>query len=129
MGQQYSFRFVDQDLNRQLLTLLNESKVPHTLDAEGTIMYSAKYEDVVGSELIPRVRDRQFASWQVLSCPSDWLDRYKLYMNRNHVPFKEEIVDGEVSFLIPGNYRPHSWQLDHEVTHESPSRSAAEAVE
>ena len=58
------------------------------------------------------IRDKVFPSWQVLTCPKDWIERYRDYMNRHGIPFKEELSDGELWFLIPRKYRPHAWKLD-----------------
>lgn len=113
MNGNYSVRFADDCLNRRLIALLEESHVAHTVAEDGTIHYSASDEQVVGNELIQGIRRGEFASWQILCCPSDWVERYKTYMVERQIPFQEEIMDGEVQFLISRRYRPHSWQLEN----------------
>lgn len=108
----HSFRFVDDDLNLRLIALIKRSGVAHAVGKNGVVRYPARSEDVVENELICSVRDAVFPSWQVLSCPSQWVDRYKSYMTRRHVPFVEELGDNQLWFLIPRRYRPHSWKLD-----------------
>ncbi len=108
----YSFRFLDKDLNAKLVSLLRKAKIPYTVDTKGVVHYSSADEEQVGNDLICSIRDRVFASWQILTCPSDWTDRYRAYMSRHHVPFTEECSNGELWFLIPRNYRPHSWKID-----------------
>lgn len=109
----YSFKFVDDELNSKLLDLLSRSDVSYAINA-GAIQYSSEDEDVVGNQLIPSIRGLKFPSWQVVSCPRDWTERYQQYMVRHQVPFTKEIIDGEVSFLIPAKYDPHSWKLDED---------------
>lgn len=48
---------------------------------------------------------------KLLSCPEDWLDKYRNYMNKHKVPY-EEVIDGkEICFIIPSKYRPHAWRI------------------
>ncbi|HQU42414.1 MAG TPA: hypothetical protein PK867_06355 [Pirellulales bacterium] len=129
MSEHYSFKFVDDELNRQLLALLKESNLRHSVAPDGTIRYLSKDEEVVGTELISAVRDRQFPSWQILSCPNDWLERYRAYMKEHQVPFTEEVMDGELCFLLPSRYRPHSWRLENGDARQLSRRSVAEATE
>ena len=44
-------------------------------------------------------------------------------MSRHDVPLKEEISDGELWFLIPRKYRPHSWKLVGSVEKEPLARN------
>ncbi len=107
-----SFKFMDEELNRRLILLLKKSHVKHTIGANGVIHYSPVDEEIVGNELIPPIRRKVFPSWQILSCPKDWADRYKRYMCEHRVPYTEELIDNKLCFLIPRSYRPHSWALD-----------------
>ncbi|MCI0738459.1 MAG: hypothetical protein L0Y72_05400 [Gemmataceae bacterium] len=106
-----SFRFLNNDLNKELIGLLKKSKVKHSVDAHDIIHYSANEDDVVENDFICAVRDRVFSSWQVLTCPRDWIAVYKDYMSRHSIPFSEEISNGELWFLIPGDCQPHLWDL------------------
>ena len=47
---------------------------------------------------------------QTLTFPPDWTERYRSYMLRNDVPFKEAKFDGQTAFVLPLKYRPHAWQ-------------------
>jgi hypothetical protein len=112
MDKQLSFRLLDDSLNRALLSLLKKAKIDYSLDEDGSIHYSAVVNDVVENDLICSIRDQVFPSWQVLTCPNDWVERYRDFMINRGIPFKEELSDGEFWFLIPRKYRPHAWKLD-----------------
>jgi hypothetical protein len=107
----HSFRFLDEKLNRELVDLLNKSGIVHSIDEDGVVQYSAGDGVAVENNLICSVRDKVFPSWQVLTCPSDWVARYRDYMSRHSIPFREELSDGALWFLIPCKHRPHSWKL------------------
>ena len=115
MALTYTFRFVDDSLNRRLIALLKRSGTRHDVRSNGVVRYSPRDEDVIENEFIRSVRDSVFPSWQILSCPPQWVDRYKSYMTRHGVPFVEELIDNRLCFLIPRRYRPHSWKLDDRV--------------
>lgn len=112
MGEIHSFRFLNKNLNRELIGLLKKAKIDHSIDRDGTVHYSSDDEEVVENDLICSIRDKVFPSWKVLNCPSDWTARYKEYMSHNDIPFQEELSNGELWFLIPGKHRPHSWKLE-----------------
>lgn len=114
MALTFSFRFLDDELNHKLVALLKKSHVKHKIDKDGVIYYSPEDEDAVGNDLIPSIRDRAFSPWQIISCPKNWADRYKLHMTRHGVPFVEELIDNQLCFLISRHHRPHSWQMDEE---------------
>lgn len=107
-----TFKFLDKNLNQELVDLLERAKINHSIDKDGTIRYSADDDEAVENDLICTIRDRIIPSWQVLTCPSDWTGRYRDYMSRRGIPFREELSDGELWFLIPRKLRPHSWKLD-----------------
>jgi hypothetical protein len=115
MGSSRSFRFGDDDLNRRLIVLLKQKEIEHSVDANGAIHYSPEDEEFVENELICSIRNRVFSSWQVLSCPKDWFDRYRQYMIQHDIRFKEELIDGQMCFLLPQQYRPHRWKLREET--------------
>ena len=126
MSESYSFRFADKDLNQRLVALLKRERVEHFVDAEGAVHYAKADEETVGNELIRTLRNRIFPSWQVLSCPRSWADRYKAYMDAHGVPFCEEWINHQLCFLIPRKYRPHSWKLpDESVPHPASATPAA----
>jgi hypothetical protein len=106
-----SFRFVDDDLQRQFRALLKTSGIDHTVEKDGAVVYKRDDEEIVENELISSIRNRIFGAWQILSCPKDWTNRYRAYMKENDIPYAEEITDQEICFLIPRRYRPHSWKL------------------
>ncbi len=116
MKQAYSFKFVDETLNRRLLALLNRAGVKHTVDKGGAVHYSPDDEGVVENDLISSIRDQVFSSWQVLTCPVDWIQRYREYMTKHGVPFREELSNNQLWFLIPRKYRPHSWKLEDQTS-------------
>ncbi|HVS35551.1 MAG TPA: hypothetical protein VMS17_08215 [Gemmataceae bacterium] len=107
-----SFKFVDDALNQKLIALLKRERLKHRIDPKGAIHYSADDEEVVENDLICSIRDQVFSTWQIISCPSQWAGRYKQYMVQHGVPFVEELIDGQLCFLVPRRYRPHSWKLD-----------------
>ena len=112
MLRSHSFQYSDDALNRELIGLLKRAGIDHSLDEDGVIRYSSDEHEFVENELINAIRDRVFPSWQVLTCPEDWIARYRNYMNRRQIPFREEWNDGSLWFLIPRKYRPNSWKLD-----------------
>ena len=112
MDETYTFKFMDDGLNRQLLTLLKKAKIRHNIDPDSMIHYSRGDEEKVGNELLYSIRSKVFPMWQLLSCPPNWTERYKRYMVRHGVPFREELFNNQLGFLLPRKHRPHSWQLE-----------------
>jgi hypothetical protein len=112
MEKNNSFRFLDDDLNRQLIALLRKAKIKHDVGKDGSIHYSPDDEEVVENDFVGSIRDKVFPAWQVLTCPRDWSMLYKKYMKHHGIPFQEELSNGELWFLLPRKYRPHRWQLD-----------------
>ncbi len=118
-----TFRFVDDDLNLRLLGLLKKAKVRHHVDREGVVHYSRSDEEVVGNELICSIRDAAIPKWQLLSCPADYADRYRKYMIRQRIEFREESINQQLCFLLPRKHRPHSWRLK-ESNRSNPLKSS-----
>ena len=112
VDKRHSFKFLDDDLNRDLLTLLKKAKIAHSVDEDGLVHYFEGDTQDVENDLICSLRDKVFPSWALQTCPSEWIESYKDYMRRHDVPFKEELSDGELWFLIPRRFRPHTWKLD-----------------
>ena len=121
MNRTLSFKFMNDKLNLRLIGLLKKANIDYTVGRDGVIRYSTCDEPVVGNELIRTIRNEVFSAWQVLSCPKDWIERYKRYMMRKHVAFSEELINNQLCFLLPLKYRPHSWKLD-EGADPRPSR-------
>jgi hypothetical protein len=107
----YSFRYLDEKLNRHLIHELEAAGVTFTVDDEGMIYYGADHIEIIENAVLSRFRTRIYPKWQIISCPSDWTESYRKYMFLHEVPFTEELIDRQVCFLIPRNYRPHSWKL------------------
>lgn len=112
MEKRSSFKFLDADLNNQLLALLKKGKIKHDVGKDGLVHYSPDDEEVVENDIICSIRDRAFPSWQVLTCPPHWAARYKKYMRHQRIAFQEELSNGEMWFLLPRKYRPARWKLD-----------------
>lgn len=111
MGEFYSFQFQSKQSNQELARLLQNAGIPYSVENDGSIRYEAKYESVVGNELIRKIRDRIIHPWQILSCTSDWVERYRDYMKQHKIPFSEERIDHQICFLVPLDVRPHAWHL------------------
>ena len=47
---------------------------------------------------------------QALSCPRDWVKRYKAYMEKHNIPYRREKIGGIMCFVFPKKYRPHAWR-------------------
>jgi hypothetical protein len=122
MDKKHSFKFLDNDLNQKLVGLFKKSKIDHSIDKDGAVHYSLNDEEIVENDLIRSIRDKVFPSWQVLTCPNGWTTRYKEYMSRHDIPFRIELSNGELWFLIPRKYRPHSWKLDGSTKKEHLAR-------
>ncbi|HEY1067534.1 MAG TPA: hypothetical protein VGE52_15535 [Pirellulales bacterium] len=110
--EEHSIRFLNERMNQQFLRLLIGAGVPFRVDAERTVYFSADDDDVIENELAAKVRRTKFPRWQLLSCPHDWTERYENYMTRRDIPFVRELLDGELYFLLPNAYRPHTWKLE-----------------
>jgi hypothetical protein len=111
MGYTHSFRFVDDGLNQRLIALMKKAQVSHVVDKAGVLHYSPDDEEVVENDLICSIRDQVFSSWQIVTCPNDWIGQYKRYMSKHRIPYSEELSNDQVWFLIPRKYRPHAWRL------------------
>ncbi len=120
MDRNHTFKFLDSNLNRQFHRLLHKSKIDHCIDKDGIVHYSSNDVEVVDNDLVCPIREKVFPAWQILTCPSDWIARYKEYMSRHGVPFQEELSNGVLWFLIPRKHRPHSWKLDIPSRMQSP---------
>ncbi len=107
-----SFRFVDAAIQRELLGRFRKTETRHTIDSTGAICFSPENEEFVESELIGPVRSEIFPTWQLVTCPVDWTIDYKTYMDRHEIPYREELSDGELWFLIPRKHRPGSWKIE-----------------
>lgn len=108
----HSFRFVDEELHRKLIALLkSRARGKYEIDADGFVHYSHDDEDLIGNDLISTVRANVFPSWQVLAFPQHWTSSYRRYMHEHEVPYREEIRDGELRFLVERGRRPHLWAL------------------
>jgi hypothetical protein len=115
----HSFKFMDEKLNRRLIHLLTKSTIQFSVDAHGLIRYSDWDAEAVENQLIKSIRDRAFRKpWQILCCPEQWVARYRAYMDTHRVPFIVEQSDGELCFVLPRNYRPHSWKLEADPARE-----------
>jgi hypothetical protein len=106
-----SFLFLDDHLQKRLVSRVRAQGVQHRIGKNGALYYARALEDAVGNNVICSIRSQVFESWQILSCPKDWIARYKHYMEAHAVPFKEEMSNGEHWFLLPRRYRPHQWKL------------------
>lgn len=118
-----SFKFIDDQLNDALLALLKKAKAKYRVTSENVICYGPEDEDLIENELISQIRDTVFPSWQLVSCPPDSVGAYRHYMLQHEVPFKEELIDNEISFLIPRSYRPHSWRLEPSAKHREATKT------
>ena len=112
MEKDKSFRFLDDGLHRQFLALLKKRGIKHRVGRDGTVHYSEDDEEFIENELISPIRDGVFRAWQVLTCPREWIPRYRQYMRDHHVPFREELSNKELWFLLPRKHRPHQWKLE-----------------
>src|SRR5438132_11713968 len=101
MGKNHSFRFLDGDLNDRFIALLNKARIKYTIDQVGAAHYSPDDVAIVENELLSSIRHKVFPSWQILTCPRDWAGRYRDYMSGHRIPFREELSNGELWFLIP----------------------------
>jgi hypothetical protein len=122
MSKSVAFSFLDVDLNRRLIAIAEKSDIAHSVDPTGALRFRVEDEAAVENNIIGAVRKHAFRSWQVLSCPPESLPLYRDYMKRRSIPFVEESMDGEVSFLLSGRYRPHSWKLEPTVDKSRLSR-------
>jgi len=111
MSLDLSFRFANEKLNKRLIARLESASIRHKVDRNGSIRYSSNDESFVENELIGEIRTSIFRSWQILSCPPDWVDRYIAYLTRHDLPYVEEWIDEQKCLLLPRHLRPHRWKL------------------
>jgi tRNA G46 methylase TrmB len=111
MGLTRSFKFVDGHLNRRVLSLMKKARINHVMTDDGVAHFSPDDEELVENDLLGSIRNEVFSSWQILSCPRDWTERYRQYMLHHDIPFREELENDQLCFLLPLKYRPHSWKL------------------
>lgn len=110
MALQNSFRFLNNKaLNRKLLLRTKAAHIAHEV-ARDTVYYSPDDEENFGSLVLAGLRSGVFSPWQVLSCPEDWVEKYRAYMRQRKIPYQEEMSNAELCFLIPGQYRPNFWK-------------------
>jgi hypothetical protein len=105
------FKFADKHLNEQLLSLVKKSAVPSGIERDGRILYRSEDEEAF-EDLLAEVRDSVFSRWQVLSCPEDWVQKYRSALEDRGIEFQEELNNGAVEFLIPEECRPHRWKMN-----------------
>jgi hypothetical protein len=105
-----NFRFLNDRLNILFIHLLIVRGLRMTWDENGVVYFDANDEETV-EDILATIRNSQFSSWQILSCPSDWVNKYRSEMKRRQVPFVEELNDGQVEFLLPGDQEPHDWKF------------------
>jgi hypothetical protein len=110
MSPDRSFRFVNETLNRRLLSLLRASALDHSVAADGKVHYHSADEDRF-EDVLAQVRADVFPDWQVLSFPQDWADRYRAALAERAVSYEEELNNGAVEFLLSGHHRPHAWKI------------------
>lgn len=103
-----NFRFLNDRLNTLFINLMLGNGITMAWDENGVIYFNESDEEVV-EDILAKIRSSQFSSWQVLSCPSDWVNKYRYEMKRRHVPFVEELNDGQVEFLVSCDQEPHDW--------------------
>ena len=104
-----TFRFLDEQLQNRLQAALDEAAVPYCSDDAGAIAYSSADEEVV-DDVISDIRHSVFSEWALLSCPADWIQRYRDYMATRQIPFVEEMNDGEVWFLVSSHVDTDQWE-------------------
>ncbi len=111
MVAQRTFRFANPELNAELASRLRTAQLRHSVTPDGTTSYAAADEERVENGILQEMRNQVFARWQLVFCPPDWADRYRQYMAIHRVPSEEQWADGQPCFLIPRQYRPHTWKL------------------
>src|SRR5215813_11508523 len=110
MRRTYSFAFLDNSLQKRLIARVRQHNIPHSIDERMVIHYPSTIELVMGNQIISSIRSEVFPTWQTLSFPRGWAARYRGYLHRRRIPYREEISNGRLGLLIPGNYRPHQWK-------------------
>lgn len=108
----HSFHFLDAAMQSELIAALRKRDIQYRTTREGDVLYSVENQDVVENEILCAIRDRKFPAWQVFTCPEEDADKYRKVMERDGVPFHEEISDGTLWFLLPRKFRPHAWKID-----------------
>jgi hypothetical protein len=105
------FKFADVQLNRKLIALLERAGLACAISNDGKVRYHSSDEEQF-EDVLACIRGEVFPSWQVLSFPPDWANKYRHAMEIRQHPYQEELNNGSVEFLIAGDLRPHSWKID-----------------
>src|SRR5437764_6764170 len=105
-----NFRFLNDRLNCFFIHLMLESGLRVNVDDNGVVYFDPADEGAV-EDLLAKIRGARFDDWQILSCPVDWVNKYRQEMKQREVPYIEELNDGQVEFLLPQKYDPHEWQF------------------
>jgi hypothetical protein len=104
------FRFENDRLNDRLINLIGKAKIPYAVDKERFLHYRSDDEESF-EDILARIRNSVFRSWQVLSSSETWTNRYRAEMDRRGVDYQEEWTNGSVDFLISQEHKPHAWKL------------------
>jgi hypothetical protein len=105
-----NFRFLNSALNVEFIELLERERIQHRVDNNGVVYFDPENEEEV-EDVLAKVRDEQFPAWQILSCPPDWVNKYRREMKRRRIQFVEELNDGKIEFLLSQRNNPHEWEL------------------
>jgi hypothetical protein len=112
-----SFRFVNGDLQADLLALVQRNGVRYSVDGDGTLRYASTDAEVVENELICSIRDCLFPMWSIFTLEGDETPRpnvtaaYRAYMSQHSIPFAEEVADGFTWFLVPDGVDSFEWGI------------------
>jgi len=107
----HAFQFLDADLQQQFIEELEKRAIVHRVGHAGEVRFGQDVQQTIENELMCEIRDRVFASWQIVTCPEADVAAYRAFMSKHDIRFQEEISDGERWFLIPRKHRPHSWKI------------------
>jgi len=108
----HSFQFLDELMQGELIAELRKRNIAYRATRSGEVLFSAENFEVVENEILCAIRDRKFPAWQIFTCPAEDAEKYRMVMQRDGVPYHEEMSDGALWFLLPRKYRPHSWKID-----------------
>ncbi len=109
MRRNNSIKFLDISLQRRLISALRRHGIAHRLGKGGVVYYPRTAEREVSDRVLSAIRTSVFPQWQLLTCPNDWIERYRAYMEAHNIPYREEIEGRRFWFLLPRKYRPHRW--------------------
>ncbi len=114
------FRFVDDELQRELIETAARVGITHFVDTNGYLYYPSASVSVIENEFLCPIRNRLFPEWRVFTLEGDDVSRprvteaYRRYMVDHEIRHYEEHHNGETWFLVSSANDSFDWEVGAE---------------